>query len=415
MAKVKDTVFHTAFNSFRYLKNIGSGGSGRVLQVENEEGEIFALKYLAIDRITTEKLKRFKNELSFCAQNDHKNIVKVIDWGQTFLKGEKCPFYIMPYYNQNLRDLIKQGIPTDRVLPFFSQMLDGLEAAHFQHVWHRDIKPENILYSSSSKILVIADFGIAHFAEPLLLTIIETQPKSRLANFQYAAPEQREKGGSVDHRADIYALSLILNEMFTGKLAHGVGFKRIGDTEEQYTYLDDLVDSMLKQSSDQRPASIAEIKRLLISRKNEFVTMQKLSILKKTVIPETEIDDPLVLNPPKLVDAKWEDGLLSMTLDQHVNPNWIKCFHNPGSHSAILGKGPGAFRFAGYTAKISSDGNDAQKLINYTKEYINMANRDYKVLVERLAKKQKAKEAIKLQRRIELEDRTHFINKNLKI
>lgn len=91
MAKVKDTVFHSAFNSFRYLKNIGSGGSGTVLQVENEEGKIFALKYLAPDRITNEKLKRFKNELSFCAQNDHKNIVKVIDWGQTSLKGEKMP------------------------------------------------------------------------------------------------------------------------------------------------------------------------------------------------------------------------------------------------------------------------------------------------------------------------------------
>jgi hypothetical protein len=55
MAKVKDTVFHTAFNSFRYLKNIGSGGSGTVLQVENEEGEIFALKYLTPNRITKNK------------------------------------------------------------------------------------------------------------------------------------------------------------------------------------------------------------------------------------------------------------------------------------------------------------------------------------------------------------------------
>ena len=109
MAKLKDTVFHTAFDSFRYLDNIGSGGSGTVLQVENESGELFALKYLSPDRMTSEKLKRFKNELSFSAQNEHENIVKVLDWGQVVLKEKKCPFYVMPYYNQNLRELIKQG------------------------------------------------------------------------------------------------------------------------------------------------------------------------------------------------------------------------------------------------------------------------------------------------------------------
>ena len=338
MAKIKDTVFDTAFNSYRYLKNIGSGGSGTVLQVKSEDGDIFALKYLSPDRITSEKLKRFKNELSFCAQNEHKNIVKVIDWGQISLKGKKCPFYAMPYYDQNLRNLIDAGIPETNVLHLFSQLLDGLEAAHFQHVWHRDIKPENLLYDSASKKLAIADFGIAHFAEPLLLTMIETQPKSRLANFQYAAPEQRERGASVDYRADIYSLGLILNEMFTGKLAHGVDFTRIGDKEEKYSYLDDLVDNMLKQSPGQRPASVADIKRLLIARKNEFVTMQKVSNLKKKVIPEGEIDDPLIIYPPQLVDAKWENDQLTLTLDQHVNPNWFQCFQNPGSHQAILGK-----------------------------------------------------------------------------
>ncbi len=66
MAKLKNTVFHTAFNAFQYIKDRGSGGSGTVLQVKNEEGEVFALKQLAPDRVTNEKLKRFKNELSFC-------------------------------------------------------------------------------------------------------------------------------------------------------------------------------------------------------------------------------------------------------------------------------------------------------------------------------------------------------------
>ena len=50
----------------------------------------------------------------------------------------------------------------------------------------------------------MADLGISHFNKDDLYTIIETKVGSRMANFQYAAPEQKEKGALVDHRADIY-------------------------------------------------------------------------------------------------------------------------------------------------------------------------------------------------------------------
>ena len=61
--------------------------------------------------------------------------------------------------------------------------------------------------------LVVADFGIADFTAEELLTIVVTQPTERLANFLYSAPEQRVRGAPVDHRADIYSIGLILNEM----------------------------------------------------------------------------------------------------------------------------------------------------------------------------------------------------------
>lgn len=53
---------------------------------------------------------------------------------------------------------MKSGIKPDRVLPIFSQILDGVEAAHLQKVIHRDLKPENILFDDKSEMLVIADF-----------------------------------------------------------------------------------------------------------------------------------------------------------------------------------------------------------------------------------------------------------------
>jgi serine/threonine protein kinase len=57
-------------------------------------------------------------------------------------------------------------------------------------VSHRDLKPENILVSTAAD-LVVADFGAAHFAEELLHTAVKTGDAERLANFRYAAPEQR--------------------------------------------------------------------------------------------------------------------------------------------------------------------------------------------------------------------------------
>jgi eukaryotic-like serine/threonine-protein kinase len=74
-------------------------------------------------------------------------------------------FYAMPLYAGTLRDLIKKGIAADAVLPFFGQLLAGVNAAHLLGVWYRDIKPENVLFSASENKLIIADFGIAHFEE----------------------------------------------------------------------------------------------------------------------------------------------------------------------------------------------------------------------------------------------------------
>ena len=123
----------------------------------------------------------------------------------------------MPRYAGSLRELMGNVHPSD-VTQLFSQILDGVEAAHLKGVTHRDLKPENILCDGASRSLAVADFGIASFTADALLTAVETAPGQRLANFQYAAPEQRERGREIAATADIYALGLMLIEMFTGFL-----------------------------------------------------------------------------------------------------------------------------------------------------------------------------------------------------
>ena len=80
------------------------------------------------------------------------------------------------------------------LLTLYDEILSGVEAAHLQGVVHRDLKPENVLVDSARSQVCVADFGIAHFADEELYTAVDTASDARLANFQYAAPEQKARG-----------------------------------------------------------------------------------------------------------------------------------------------------------------------------------------------------------------------------
>jgi len=405
--KKKEQVFQSAFNTYRYTGEVGSGGSGIVVKVEDEDENTLALKYLNPERITKDKLKRFKNELGFCEKNEHSNIIKVIDHGHIEIKSVKCPFYVMHHYPETLRTLMRKGISPTDVLPFFSLILNGIEAAHLKNIWHRDIKPENILSDPATNALVIADFGIAHFEEDFLHTTVVTKSQARLANFQYAAPEQRASGGRVDHRADIYALGMILNEMFTGKLPLGAKFQGIKDVSPAHAYLDSLIDLMLHQNPDQRPQDIDAIKKQLIAHRNTFVSQQRLSQLKDTVVPKYETDDPLVNNPASLVGVDYPAGQLVLQLSQKVNQDWINIFfkcHLDRRHPRSFSSGSFSLRNGDDKARIAVPDSHAQEALDIFKEYLILANQGYKDFIERNQRRKENIEKGRLEAEIAAEE-----------
>ncbi|HEU5380133.1 MAG TPA: serine/threonine-protein kinase, partial [Ktedonobacteraceae bacterium] len=361
----KPIIFETTFARFTGTDVIGEGGAGRIYRAVDDAGKAYAVKLLLGEKATGEKAKRFKNEILFCARNQHPNIIAVIDHGP-FIDGTKHSlFYVMPLYLKSLRTLMTRGIPQEKVLAYFAQLLDGVEAAHLQQVIHRDLKPENVLYDEQQDRLLIADFGIAHFEEEALYTSVETQPNARLANFQYAAPEQRTRGKTIDQRADIYALGLLLNELFTGQVPHGTGYKTIESVAPGYAYLDEIVAAMLRQSAAERPASIEVIKNELIGRKQEFITRQRISELKQTVVPVTDLDDQLVSDPPHLTGYHYEKGVLILYFQRPVNEKWRQALLHMGNHTALWNKGPEHFGFSGDQASIPAQENDIQQIIDY--------------------------------------------------
>jgi len=418
MSKLRQSInIKTAFRRYVIDEQIGEGGAGRVYGGHDEDdGTPIAVKILT--QTSNDKKRRFKNETAFLTTNKHPNIVTVTDYGLIENPALAGPFYVMRRYDGNLRRLTNGKLKLDAILPLFSQILDGVEAAHLQRVTHRDLKPENILLDEAKNLLAIADFGVASFTDDFLLTLVETSPTQRLANFVYAAPEQRSSGNEVSRSADIYALGLMLNEMFTGSVPLGTDFRSIGSVAEQYGYLDGVVTQMIKQNPTDRPATIEHVKSLIQKFRADAVSLQKISKLNATVIPASEVDDPLAFDPPILVDANWENGVVRLTLDRPVNQGWIEAFRESAT-SYPLGAGPMNYQFNGNVAMVRIHANDAQRetqrVIDNFKPWLINATRKLK---EKLTEKLRQEEQKRRQRLAEeraQEELRLSVNRNLRI
>ncbi len=135
MTKLKRPIaFETTFGIYTVDELLGEGGAGRVYGGVGIDQAAIALKVLAEERTSADKRGRFKNEIAFLARNKHPNIVTVIDHGISRGGEIVGPFYVMPRYPFNLRNLMQAGISPELVLPLFSQILNGVEAAHLQGV-----------------------------------------------------------------------------------------------------------------------------------------------------------------------------------------------------------------------------------------------------------------------------------------
>ncbi len=416
MPKLKKPIsFETTFNVYTADELLGEGGAGRVFGGVASDQTQIAIKVLAEERASTDKRRRFKNELAFQARNKHSNIVTVVDHG--VIRGAEVngPFYVMHRYQASLRDLIKAGIKPEHVMPLFSQILDGVEAAHLQGVFHRDLKPENILHAQETNTLAIADFGTAHFTEDLLVTQVQTGPTQRLANIMYAAPEQRTAGACDGAAADIYALGLMLNEMYTGAVPHGTNFRKIGQEAEQLEYLDSIVDKMLQQNPRDRPASISEVKLLIQRFRYEAVSLLRLSKIEDTVVKVGEIDEPLAITPPKLVDFDWNRGQLTLILDRPVTPAWLMALRRMGSYGSVMGKGPEVFHFIGNKATVSAQEYQVQLVVENFKNWLPMATQTLRRLLEQEAQKREATTREHLRQEKEHEEARLRVMRQIKI
>jgi serine/threonine protein kinase len=252
---------------------IGYGGMGIVLEaLDPVLKRSVAIKMLSPWMVLSEETRsRFLREAQSAAALVHENVVIIHAVEQV----EGMPFLVLEHVpGQSLASrLDREGrLPLPEAIRIGSEVAQGLAAAHAKGLVHRDIKPGNILLVEGSGRAKIADFGLAKGADEDAMTI----PGTLLGTPEFMSPEQAA-GRPANERSDLFSLGVVLYVMATGvspfrgqSLAETLDRVRACQPQPLHQldpqipqWFAALVHRLLAYEPSQRPASAAEVARLL--------------------------------------------------------------------------------------------------------------------------------------------------------
>ena len=200
------------FGRYHVVKELGRGAMGIVYRAEDDVLQrVVAIKMIALTGNSQERdthEARFRQEARAAGGLAHPSIITIYDVGR---EGDVAFIAMELVEGRELRELIQSGeIPPSRACEIAIQVAEALAFAHEKGIVHRDIKPGNIMVLPDGRIKIM-DFGIARLQEPT----VKTQTGVLLGSPQYMSPEQIS-GQSLDGRADLFSLGVVLYEMLTG-------------------------------------------------------------------------------------------------------------------------------------------------------------------------------------------------------
>ncbi|MBL9131894.1 MAG: protein kinase, partial [Verrucomicrobiaceae bacterium] len=209
-----------SFPAFEIQRLIGRGGMGAVYLAQQKTlKRQVAIKVLPPGMMDGDEpfAESFKMEAQAMASLTHPGIVSVFDYGET---ADGLLYIVMEHVEgRDLMEIIREGpLSEDEALRLLPQICEALHFAHQNGIIHRDVKPSNILVTPEGRVK-IADFGLALCTG--LEERLQTQATMSLGTPEYAAPEQLKAEGTVDQRADVYALGVLIYQMLTGELPRG--------------------------------------------------------------------------------------------------------------------------------------------------------------------------------------------------
>jgi serine/threonine-protein kinase len=263
----------TLLGRYRIISALGKGGMGEVYQADDLRlRQRVALKFLPRELLDdADQLARLHQEVRIARQISHRLVCRVHDIaevdGETFLTMEFID-------GEDLRSLLKRigRLPEDKAIEIAHQLCEGLAAVHEKGIVHRDFKPLNIMIDGRGQAR-LTDFGLAVIANAIpTADFLSGTPA-------YMAPEQLA-GGMPTVQSDLFALGLVLYELFTGRRAYPA--KSREDLKRRYddskpTPVGDLVPGLdprvgkvirycLEREPSQRPKSAQEVEAGLPKR-----------------------------------------------------------------------------------------------------------------------------------------------------
>ncbi len=240
---------------------VGRGGMGRIYRVHDRIlGEELALKTLLPDHVEDKVvMERFLNEARIARSLSHPNVVRVHDIGQ----ADNTVYISMELLKgKSLRQMLDQLQPGQRlpiagILRMFDALCAALDYAHHFTV-HRDIKPENVMILTDGSVKLM-DFGISKLkSNPNL-----TSASIVMGTPHYMAPEQLRNTSSVDARADVYSVGVMLYEVITGDRPTGLAKPASKIRGEVPAALDPIIEKCCQPDPNKRYQTAGELRAAL--------------------------------------------------------------------------------------------------------------------------------------------------------
>ncbi len=220
---------------YQILRTLGEGGMGiaYLARQSNPEREV-ALK---THRIGSDSLRtRFEREVRALARLQHPGIGQIFEAGTANTPFGDISYFAMEYVDgQSLMEYAAgRTMTVAQKLELIAKVADAVQHAHSNGVIHRDLKPSNILIrkvtGSDEPQPVILDFGVARVLEPDTGCSQMTEAGLLIGTIAFMSPEQLTGDNvSVDARADIYAMGVLLSELLTGRMPFDIRGKAIGE------------------------------------------------------------------------------------------------------------------------------------------------------------------------------------------
>jgi len=248
---------------YQIKRVLGKGGMAFVyLAVQESFGRDVAIKVLSAQMAQDKEFSaRFIREAQIVSRLQHPNIVTVYDVGI----HDEFHYLSMEYIpGKELREA-KYDLSKVDIIRITKDVARALEYAHKQGYIHRDVKPENIMLHENGERVVLMDFGIARITQA---DNSVTKTGKVIGTPHYMSPEQN-KGLTVDHRADIYSLGVVLFQMLAGRLPYdadspvAVGIKHISDPiptmPPGLEIFQPIINTCMSKSPEHRYATAADL------------------------------------------------------------------------------------------------------------------------------------------------------------